>query len=216
MHRNKQDVREPLLRIFSYLSAVAWPALCVLAILAHPIIVTVFGAKWVGSVGVAQILCAGSGLSLIGNISQTYLASTGAVRSNFVIQVISVPAFVVGVALGSLVSLEGAALGAAVTGGLMTGLSLEMLWRRIGLEWTAIARSVLPGIAITALTAIPPTGVALTMGFSDADLWRSMLIAGGGSAAAWLVSVYLIRHPLRHELASIMSWLARKLSNAAG
>jgi hypothetical protein len=91
----------------------------------------------------------------------------------------------------------------------MTGLSLEMLWRRIGLEWTAIARSVLPGIAITALTAIPPTGVALTMGFSDADLWRSMLIAGGGSAAAWLVSV-------RHELASIMSWLARKLSNAAG
>lgn len=210
MHRDKQDVRESLLRIFSYLSAIGWPALCVLGLLARPIIVIVFGAKWVGSVGVAQILCVGSALSLIGNVSQTYLVSTGAVRSIFVIQAISVPVFVCGVALGCLISLEGAAFGAAATGGLITVLSLEMLWRRIGLEWTAIGRSVFPSMAITMLTGLPPAVVALKIGSTGDNLLGWTLAAGGGAAIAWAGGIYLFRHPLREELALGVSWLRRK------
>jgi len=214
MHRADQDVREPLLRIFSYLTAVGWPALCVLGLLAHPIIVVVFGPKWIGSVHVAQLLCVGAALSLIGNICQTYLNSTGAVRKNFVIQAISVPIFISGIAFGALHSLEGAALGAATTGALITFISLQMLKQRIGLGWLAIARSVLPSVAITAITAAPALAVVCLVDVEAVNPWGPSLLSGAGAMVAWLASIQLMRHPLRQEVAHVANWFISKFQRS--
>jgi O-antigen/teichoic acid export membrane protein len=212
IHRDGGDAREPLLRIFGYLSAVGWPVLVLLALLARPIILILFGPMWVGAIAVAQVLCAGTALSLIGNVCQTYLASTGAVRSNFIIQIISVPVFVAGVAGGSFVSLEGAALGAAVAGGLMTLLSLETLRRRIDLSWGAIVRSVLPSVLMTMLTALPPFALILLLGpIENGHVWMIGFAAGSGGVLAWVGSVFLVRHPLRHEIFFLGNWACRKL-----
>ncbi len=215
LHRDRQDVREPLLRVFGTLSAVGWPALCVLGLLAQPIIVLMFGRNWIGAVGVAKILCAGAALSLIGNVCRIYLVSTGAMRANFLIQAISVPVFVAGIAAGSLVSLEAAAAGAAATGGMITLFSLEVLRRRIGLGWASIGRALLPSLAITAATALPPLAVIATVGVTGEVLWPPTLMAVFGAALAWLAAIHLLRHPLRREVALAGAWLTRRLARAA-
>jgi O-antigen/teichoic acid export membrane protein len=215
IHRDGGDPREALLRIFSYLSGVGWPALILLALLARPIILILFGPMWVGAIAVAQILCAGAAFSLIGNVCQTYLASTGAVRSNFVIQIISVPIFIASVGAGSLFGLEGAAFGAAVAGGVMTLSALETVRQRINLSWGAIIRSMLPSVTMTLLTALPP--VALTLIFAEGGrVWATGFIAGGGGALAWIGSVFLLRHPLHHEIYLLGIWACRKLDRVVG
>jgi len=211
IHRENQDVRQALLRIFSALSAVGWPALVMLGLLAHPIIVIIFGAKWVAAVSVAQILCVGTALALIGNVCQTYLVSTGAVQSNFLLQVISVPIFVAAVAYGALVSLDGAAWGAAVPGGLITLISLEILRRKTGLGWREIGWSVTPSLLITLLTSLPPLAVVLTLGVEGQNPWGPLLLAGSGGILAWVGSIYLVRHPMRQDLTAMFGWAARKL-----
>lgn len=212
IYREGGDPRDPLLRIFSHLSAVGWPALVLLGLLARPIILILFGSQWVGSIGVAQILCAGTALALIGNVCQTYLASTGAVRSNFVIQIVSVPTLVAGVALGALHSLEWAAAGAAFAGGLMTLLSLEIMRRWIRLSWGAIVRSVLPSFAMALLTALPPAAVIVFLGPIDTDrVWAIGFLAGILGLLAWGGSIFLLRHPIRHEVGLLGSWARRKL-----
>jgi O-antigen/teichoic acid export membrane protein len=212
IYRDGGDPRGPLLRIFSHLSAVGWPALVLLGLLARPIILILFGSQWVGAIGVAQILCAGTALALIGNVCQTYLASTGAVRSNFVIQIISVPTLVAAVALGSLYSLEWAAAGSAFAGGLMTLLSLEIMRRWIDLSWGAIVRSVLPSLAMTLVTALPPAAVILLLGPIDTDrVWAVGFLAGVLGLLAWGGSIFLVRHPLRHEMVLLQSWARSKL-----
>lgn len=215
LHRDRRDVREPLLRIFGTLSAVGWPALCVLGLLAHPIIVLMFGPNWTGAVEVAQILCGGTALALVGNVCRIYLISTGAMRANFLIQAVSVPVYVAGIAAGSLLSLEAAAGGAAATGGLITVLSLEVLRRRIGLGWPAIGRSLLPSVAITAATALPPLAVIAASGGAGQSLWPPTLLAAFAAALSWLAAIHALRHPLRQEVALAGTWLSRRLARAA-
>lgn len=200
LHREGGDVRTALLRIFSYLSAIGWPALAVLALLARPTILLLFGPQWIGSVNVAQILCAGAGLSLIGNICQTYLGSTNGVRWNFIIQAVSVPVFVAAVAFGSLIGLEYAALGSAATGALMTVVSMEILRRRIALSWTAMGRSVLPSVVITVLTATPAATVVALHGMEDHWMWLPWTASALCGALSWLGSIRLLRHPLWAEV----------------
>jgi O-antigen/teichoic acid export membrane protein len=208
LHRDRQDAREPLLRIFSYLSAIGWPILSILGLLAYPIIVIMFGRQWIAAVGVAQILCLSAALSLIGNVCQTYQAATGAVRANFWVQIVSVPIFVLGVAFGALHSLEGAAIGATAAGGIMTLISLLTLQRRIHLTWAAISRSVLPSLAITGLTSLPAVALIEMVGVEH--VWAISFMGGGGGVLAWLAGVFLVRHPLRFEVRLAASFIRRK------
>lgn len=200
LHREDEDVLSPILRVINLVSGLAWPALAVMIVLAHPIITIVFGPKWLGSVGVSQILCIGAALSLIGNICQTYLGSTGAVRSTFIIQAISVPVYVSAVIIGSLYSLTGAALGEVVTGFLMTGVSVHMVGRRINLTWWGLLPAVLPSLAISLIAAAPALLVTVTLGMDGEHPLLPFLLAGFSAGLAWLGGLYLLRHPLWPEV----------------
>ena len=212
LHRQDQDARTQLLRIFSYLTVVGYPLLSLLAILAYPIIVILFGRQWIPSVEVAQILCFGGALALVGNVCQTYLDATGAVRLNFTIRAISVPLFVLAIIAGATHSLEGAALGSALVGGVMTLLSLYLLGRKIQLAWRDIGQSVLPSVIVTACTALPTIG-ALTLLSSD-QVWARCILGGTVALICWLVSLFLVRHHFRTELLLAVNQVTRKLRRA--
>jgi O-antigen/teichoic acid export membrane protein len=208
LHRQDLDVRTQLLRIFSYLTVVGYPLLSLLAILAYPIIVIIFGRLWVPSVGVAQILCFGGALALVGNVCQTYLDATGAVRLNFLIRVISVPLFVLSIVLGAMHSLEGAAAGSALAGGVMTLLSLYFLGRKIQLPWRDVGRAVLPSVIITALTALPAWAAVQVVG--DDQLWGRCIVGGMVSGVCWLASLFLLRHHFRNEVMMAVGHLKQR------
>lgn len=214
LHRDRRDAREPLLHIFSYLTVVGWPVLSILGLLAYPIIVIMFGRQWIAAVGVAQILCGGAALSLIGNVCQTYQAATGAVRANFLLQIVSVPIYVVSIAFGAQHSLQGAAIGATAAGALMTILSLAMLRRRIRLRWISVGRAVLPSLMITGLTALP---IAATLEAVDIEqVWAIALLGGSSAASTWLAGIFLLRHPVRLEVLLAAKFVGRKFGLLPG
>jgi len=215
LHRRDVDVRAPLLRVFSFLSAVGWPALGVLGVLAYPIIIIMFGGQWIASVPVAKILCIGAAFTLMGSICQTYLNATGAVQWTFVVQSLAVPVFVAFVALGALHSLVGAAIGAAAAFCVQAVLALVVLARRVPLTGRDIARAVAPSLVVTAITVAPPVAVSLTLGVTGPHPLGPALLAGAGAAVAWLAALYIVRHPLRHEVASVIAWGWRAITRVA-
>lgn len=205
-HREDANLSDIYLQASGYVCIIIWPAFGILAVLARPVIELCFGAQWLSSVPVAQALCAGGAVGLIGTLGQTLLRSIGAVRQNFFIQVATVPVYIVAVALGATIGLTAAAIGSVISGTIVSTLSVVVLRRCISLR--------LKDFAIVLWPALTATVASVTAAFAVVGIFgpsmRTLLPAGLLAGLAWLASVHLLNHPIRGEVRLVMGRVLRR------
>jgi O-antigen/teichoic acid export membrane protein len=78
--RAGRDLGASYVRAVSFITAIQWPALVVLAIVAHPVVLVLLGNQWLGIVPLVQVLALASLFSFTAELNYPVLVSLGKMR----------------------------------------------------------------------------------------------------------------------------------------
>ena len=195
------------------MSAVQWPALLLLALLADPVVRVLLGPQWGEAAPLVRLVALASMALAPAFMTFPVLVASGRVRDTFTSSLISLPPsvlIVVGAAwFGGLTTVAASLF---VVAPLQMLVALFYVRRAIDLSWAELGAAsrasacVTLGAAIVpaALVLLSPQGFALGLGASA--------LAVAGAALGWLAALRLVRHPVEAEIVAT----ARILLAAAG
>ncbi|MGI4801190.1 MAG: oligosaccharide flippase family protein [Janthinobacterium lividum] len=212
VRRRGVSLRETYLRTVEMVTALLWPAFAGFAVLAGPLIQTVYGSKWIG---------AAVPLSLL-SISAIVLVSITMTWEIFVVceetgRQARFETFRTGVGLvlfvgGCLVSLNGAAavrIAEALFAVVLYRPHLDRMTQTTAGDFVSIyLRSAL----LTAAAIGPSVAVMTACGWSAQTPIGYVLAAVAGGVLTWLLALRLMRHALSAELTKILAIVRRKIA----
>lgn len=203
--RNQKSLQEPYLRGISYITALQWPALIGITILAHPIVDIVLGSQWESAVPVIQIIALALLLSFTFEMNFPALMAIGAMRVVFLRAVVVWPVSTAILCTGAYFGLETMALAMWVAIPFQAYVGVRAVCKHIGITWREIFLALRKSIVVTAVTAAGPLSVVALSGFS-LDLSVTQGIAAIVLAApCWLFALWRTRHPLLQEILRILA-----------
>lgn len=191
-----------LARAQAYFVGVAWPFYAVLALSAHPVMLTLFGDQWVASIPVLHWMTAFGAAT-----AATMFASTGLIAANQAAREVRMAAKVHVLRIGAvaatapfgIVPLAMGLCAAAVVEIVIVTLEIR---RTLAVAIPALARIYAQAALLTACSALPAVALALA-GYIEALRLPGLLGLVAASAAAWLSGLFLVRHPLAAEVTSL-------------
>ena len=211
-------VREgrPLPRLYlqtlSYITAVYWPTMILVALLARPIVTITLGPQWMEAVPLVQILALANLFWFPSSLTYPVLASVGAIRDGLVVHLITLPASAVVLIAACLVGgLEGMAFSQFVTIPFQMYVTFLFIRRHAPFSWSELVQALRPS-AIVALcsAAAAGFGVAATSAHDGPSLLTAAVTLPL-AAAGWGVGLRITRHPVFGELARTAAALGRRI-----
>lgn len=216
IRREGRPLDGPLLLCYSHLSAVAWPFLSVLGLLAYPIIVIMFGDQWLPSVPPARWLCLAALFGTVTNIGTMAFISVGAMRTLFFFQCMNSALVVSAVTVGCFIGLQAVAMGMVASAAISALVSLQKIKATFGVSIAALLTSMVRSAVVTVAASLPPVVVLACWGFDRSQLWAPTLVAALGAAAAWAFALWMVGHPLGRELSHLVSKPRATVETKAG
>jgi O-antigen/teichoic acid export membrane protein len=200
--RDGRTLREPYLRAISLITGFQWPALVVLAFLAHPVVQILFGSQWYGVVPLVQIMAIAAMFSFSFELNYPVLVAMGAVRDSFIRCLLIWPASALIITVFAFFGLKAVAVGMLVVVPFQAFVSLHFVRRHIDIAWTDIAQALWRSLVVAGMSAVGPALVMAFVGFnSELPIWELML-AAALAAAGWLAGLVLTSHALLREIRS--------------
>ena len=187
-------------RVVAAHGAIVWPAMVLLAVLAEPVVLLLYGEAWADAapllawVAIAECFFVAVPLHmdlpiLLGRLRQL-------IAVNFADTALSVATLVA----GAMIGLQEAAASRIAYG--LGWFFLYVFWiqRLVGFNWPAMLR-IYVSSAILALLCAAPAIWAVTWWRTPATLGLDgIAVAAIASAAVWLAAVFVLRHPARSDL----------------
>ncbi|MFD1981399.1 oligosaccharide flippase family protein [Mesorhizobium newzealandense] len=199
--RQGRDLKRPYLAALSLVTALHWPALLVLAVLAHPIVDIVLGHQWTEAAPLVQIVAVALLFSFSFELNYPVMVAMGAIRDLFIRALIVFP--LSGIILSTAVILGGmqaAAWCMLVTVPFQAFVALGFVRRRLGLTHRDIAAALWKSAVVAIASVVPPLAVIGVYGsgftLSFGQTFGAGLLALGG----WAMALVLTRHPLFGEI----------------
>nr|WP_316639068.1 oligosaccharide flippase family protein [uncultured Roseateles sp.] len=203
------------LKATTLLTGVGWPFFVVIGILAFSAIRLLYGAQWMPSVPLAQILCLVAVLELPYWLATEVMIAEGRIdqsnRLQFIVQ---------GLRLSSLVlvfpfGLPGACGGLAIAALLGAWVSHRFLHRIIGLHFAEVVKACMPSAMVTLITALPAALLCSFVTQSEGNFLFVFLGCGVCTIAVWLFALKLCHHPFWPEVLLISGKLKARFGTAA-
>jgi O-antigen/teichoic acid export membrane protein len=209
--RERNAMSEAYALSVGHVTAVGWPFLGFLAVCAYAVIRLIYGAQWLESVPVAQVLCMACAVELLFFLSKEALLAAGDARRANELTVSLVALQVMGLLLVIPYGLIGAAFGvllAAVAGSLVAQFYLH---RVIGLRWSSLLARCRGSLSVTAITVAPVAAWAYWSPPSESNFVLFCVGGGALTAVVWLAALRLTAHSLWSEVTSLGAGLMRRL-----
>ncbi len=199
--RRGHALKDSYLKAIEYLTAIQWPALMLLVVLAHPLVEILLGQKWLAVAPILQIIAASLFFNFPVGLEYPTLIAAGAVRFLPVIVLAQAIIFTSLWWLGTAwYGLYGGPLSMLVIVPINVFISLLIVRSRLAFTIAELAGAMRKSIVILALSAIGPVITMLGAG-SGADLSKQMaLVAGMLCAVGWVYGLRLSRHPLGQDV----------------
>lgn len=196
--RAGESLAEPYLRGLDIITAIHWPALAFLAVMADPIVQLLLGPQWLEVIPLVQITAVAGML-----LSPTYLAfavlvSLGRVQQMALISLAALPASMAIIFVATGYGLAAVAWSLVPANAVQVAPSLVYTRRLLGFTWAELGTVALRSAALTACTAILPTLVILAQGSALGLVGLFMAVLG--AVAGWGLGLALIAHPLFMEI----------------
>lgn len=208
------DMREPYFLGLASITALQWPALLCLALLAEPIVRLLLGPQWTETVPLIRILALAS-LSLFpAYLTYPVLVAVGRVKDLATASLISLPpslAIMIGAAHFGLTAV---ALSLFVTGPLQVGVGLHFVRRHVRFTWGDFGRALVPSAIVTVGAAAAPAALLVASGGVLGIGYLGIAVVG--SAIGWLATLRLARHPLDPEVRLVVGKLRGMVTRRAG
>jgi O-antigen/teichoic acid export membrane protein len=198
--RRGGDLKQIYLLSIGHLTAVLWPGLVCLALLANPVVAVLLGAQWSAAAPLVRVMAIGSLFLAPAALTYPMLVSVGRVRDTLTSSLMSLPISATIVSASSFIGLEAVAVSMLVTAPFQLWVALSYVRRYVRFEWIDIVISTLKSVLVTLCTAVPPATAVALNGFRFDLSIAEMSVSLAGAAAAWLLGLALTAHPLLGEL----------------
>jgi O-antigen/teichoic acid export membrane protein len=204
--REGRSPKAAYLRAIEYMTAVQWPALILLVVLAQPAVEIVLGSQWTGIVKIVQILSVAALFSFTAQLDYAVLISVDAMRDNLRRALIVVSVSTVSLIIAAFFGLTAMALSQLIVVPLEACLSFGFLRRHVPIAWREVGGAMRKSAVLTACSAIGPAVVA-QLHFDQSIAMA--LVAATASALGWIAGLWLTQHPLLGEIDRATSGLRR-------
>lgn len=213
--RESGELRTAYLRGTTYLTAVAWPLLLVMALLSYPAIRIFYGSQWMTSVPLAQVLCLAAAIAVTYHLAKDALLALGEVRAcsrmQFKVHALRLAGLTVALPFGVEAACWGVVAGSA--GGVV--LTHRALARATGVTAREIVITTAPSVGVALAAALPTLLLVLSVRPTE-DNFLGVGLAGSALAAAtWFITLRTLSHPLWDEVANLARAALRRVRNAA-
>jgi O-antigen/teichoic acid export membrane protein len=207
--RNGGHLKVPYLTGVSYLTAVQWPALVVIAILADPIVMILYGTQWLAIVPLVRIIAIAYLFSFSFSFNYHVLVSVGAIREVFLRSLIVWPVSAIILGAAAFLGLYAAALSLLIAIPFQAFVALLFVKPHLHLTWRELASALPKSAAVTIASAIGPSVVVISRGTFDISS-AAAAVAVVFSAVGWLIGAWAVKHPIFTELQralNMLSWV---------
>jgi O-antigen/teichoic acid export membrane protein len=208
--RQGQSVKLAYLRAIEYLTAVQWPALVLLALLAYPTVQIVLGNQWIGVAPLVQILAVASLFSFTMHLDYAVLISVGAVRDNLQRALIVAPLSGLITVAAAFYDLRAVVLSQLIVIPLEAYVSFWFLRRRVAVGWDELGAALHRSAIVAACSAACPAAVVLTMFSWELSIGATFL-AVVLSGVGWIIGLWVAHHPMLGEIAHLASGIRQRL-----
>ncbi len=206
------DLKPSYLLALSHMSALQWPILLCLALLAEPAVLILYGEQWKEVAPLVRIMALAALAMFPAFMTYPTLVALGRVRDTLWMSLISLPPSMLLILVASPFGLETVAATQLVTAPMQVFVAVSFIGRRIGVSWADIAAAVWRSIVVAICSsAVPALVIVLQGGFSFSISHSALALALAGAAAGWLVGLLLSGHPLREELWNGTEFVGRRL-----
>lgn len=211
--RAGRDLRTPYLLALTHMSALLWPGLLCLMLLADPIVRLLLGPQWGEVPPLVRIMALGS-LSLFPSfMTFPMMVALGRIQDTLWMSVLSLPPSILVIFALSHLGLEAVAAAQIINAPLQVFVAIVFIRRQLPIAWSDLFDAVRPSAATAICTgALPALLIALTGFRLDLPI-PLFFLAVLGAAAGWLVGLAVSGHPLMQEVrqaARFMGQVARQ------
>ncbi|MEP9373357.1 oligosaccharide flippase family protein [Mesorhizobium sp. KR1-2] len=213
--RAGDSLKKGYLHGLSLMTAVQWPALIMLSLLADPVVSILLGQQWGGVPPLVRIMALANMALAPAVLTFPVLVSAGRIKDALWSSVISLPPSFLIIIGAAFIGLDAVAASLLVVAPLQMFVVYPFIRRAIDLQWTELLRAARHSALLALGTALVPILVILgsPTGF-DFD-WIRTIVALVGGAAGWLATLVLVDHPVKSEVIEIWSFLSEKASISA-
>lgn len=208
--RKGNSLKQTYLRGLCYMSAVQWPFLLCLALLADPAVQILFGPQWSAAAPLVSIMSLASLALFPAFMTYPALVSVHRVKDTLILSLIVLPPCIAIIIGSSFAGLPWVAASLFLTAPLQIWASLTFVRRSIPFSWREAAAACRDSALVALGTAAVPLAAATIEGFRFDHPFVAMAVILPGMAAAWVGGLLATDHPLLSEVggrARILSWL---------
>jgi O-antigen/teichoic acid export membrane protein len=202
------DLKAAYLGAIELLSALQWPFLVFLAMMADAVILLWLGPTWIDVVPLVQVLCIASLSLFAACLTFPVLVAVGRVRDALASSLISLPPSLVITALASFWGVQAVANAALLALPLQAAVAIWFVGRHLAFGPTDLIRSTLKSGFVTVCCA---AGIMLSMvitQFSGSGPTIALLLGGSLAFAGWWVGMTVTDHPLLKHLRVLVNRIA--------
>lgn len=197
------DLKETYLKSIEHITAIHWPALSMLVVLAYPLVRIMLGPQWVAVAPLVQILAVAS-LSLFAAVlSYPVLVAVGRINDTLYSSLISLPLSLLILVPAAFLGLETLTLSFLLTLPLQMFVSLIFIRRHVHFSWLELAGATRKGALVTIISMIGPAAVVAINGAGFDMHFLSAIVASALGLMGWLGGLWLSGHPLLAQLGEI-------------
>ena len=193
-------IKPTYLRSLSYITAIHWPGLACLLLLAHPVIGIVLGRQWLDIVPIVQVLCLAGLFRFPSVITASTLIAVGAIGHTFRASLLSLPVSALLLCLASPwgpIAMAWAQVAAVL---LQTGIALHFVRIHMKFDWWELAAALKQSAVVAACSILGPL-VIIAMTAFDFELGAlSSGLALLSAALGWGLGIWMSRHPILDEI----------------
>ncbi len=201
-----RDIGVPFRRMLACMTAVHWPAMVCLALLAHPVVLVMLGERWTDAVPIVQTMALAMLLNIPAGLVYPTLAAVGGIRYGAMIFVVFVPIGALIFAVAALQGVIAATASLALAFLLKSVVSIHFVRRYCPFTWSDLLASQMASAIVALAAGAGPAAILLYHGTT-----RISIAAGvfGGVLAliGFVIALRATAHPLHLELAPLAARL---------
>jgi O-antigen/teichoic acid export membrane protein len=211
--REEGDLSKTVLQAMSSMAILAWPFSWFLIVFSNPLILLIFGEKWLGAGPLLRVLGLLGFSHCINAVAWPALVAIGRLDLLLRAQAISQPLLVACVLIASFRDLRAVALAIVISKLFGSLLYLIYSRREMGFSWRdggrAAARALLVSGVSVGAAQVAYGGLAGV----DLPLLLRVAVTCGTFCVAWLAVIFLLRDPLAAEFAGLVARFRQRVGD---
>jgi O-antigen/teichoic acid export membrane protein len=213
--RHGRALKKAYLGALEHITAVQWPALLLLAIMADPIVSLLFGPQWRDAIPIVQVFAVALMLNFPTSLNYPVQVAVGAIRHTVPLAFAQTTVSLVVLTYAAHYGIRAVALSTFITVPFNVGLSVLVVRAHIPFPWREFAGAIMKSAVVAGFSAVGPLVVIASRGTVGLSM-LPIAIATSLGGVGWLAGLRLTRHPLFREVRNVVVVIAKFVAARLG